>query len=36
MANPLYGQNKADDRLDLIQTEAGMEWQMPESHAYWS
>ena len=23
-------------RVDLIQTEAGMEWQMPESHAYWS
>ena len=25
-----------DRRVDLIQTEAGMEWQMPESHAYWS
>ena len=25
-----------DRRVDLIQTEAGMEWQMPEAHAYWS
>ena len=25
-----------DRRVDLIQTEAGMEWQMPESHAIWS
>ena len=25
-----------DRRVDLIQTEAGMEWQMPESHAYWT
>ena len=25
-----------DRRVDLIQTEAGMEFQMPESHAYWS
>ena len=25
-----------DRRVDLIQTEAGMEWQMPESHAYWA
>ena len=24
-----------DRRVDLIQTEAGMEWQMPESHAVW-
>ena len=24
-----------DRRVDLIQTEAGMEWQMPESHAIW-
>jgi len=24
-----------DRRVDLIQTEAGMEWQMPEAHAYW-
>jgi hypothetical protein len=25
-----------DRRVDLIQTEAGMEWQIPEAHAYWS
>ena len=25
-----------DRRVDLIQTEAGMEWQMPEAHAFWS
>ena len=25
-----------DRRVDLIQTEAGMEFQMPEAHAYWS
>ena len=25
-----------DRRVDLIQSEAGMEWQMPEAHAYWS
>ena len=25
-----------DRRVDLIQTEAGMEWQMPEAHAYWA
>ena len=25
-----------DRRVDLIQTEAGMEFQMPESHAYWT
>ena len=25
-----------DRRVDLIQTEAGMEWQLPQSHAYWS
>ncbi len=25
-----------DRRVDLILTEAGMEWQMPECHAYWS
>ena len=25
-----------DRRVDLILTEAGMEWQMPESHAIWS
>ena len=25
-----------DRRVDLIQTEAGMEWSMPESHAIWS
>ena len=25
-----------DRRVDLIQSEIGMEWQMPESHAYWS
>ena len=25
-----------DRRVDLILTEAGMEWQMPEAHAYWS
>ena len=25
-----------DRRVDLILTEAGMEWTMPESHAYWS
>ena len=25
-----------DRRVDLIQTEAGMEWQMAEAHAYWS
>jgi hypothetical protein len=25
-----------DRRVDLIQTEAGMEWQMPESHAVWT
>ena len=24
-----------DRRVDLIQTEAGMEWQMPEAHAVW-
>ena len=24
-----------DRRVDLIQTEAGMEWQMPEAHAIW-
>lgn len=24
-----------DRRVDLIQTEAGMEWQMPECHAVW-
>ena len=24
-----------DRRVDLIQTEAGMEWQMPEAHAAW-
>jgi len=24
-----------DKRIDLIQTEAGMEWQMPEAHAVW-
>jgi hypothetical protein len=24
-----------DRRVDLIQTEAGMEWKMPESHAVW-
>ena len=24
-----------DRRVDLIQTEAGMEWQMPECHAIW-
>ena len=24
-----------DRRIDLIQTEAGMEWQMPEAHAIW-
>ena len=24
-----------DTRIDLIQTEAGMEWQMPEAHAVW-
>ena len=24
-----------DRRVDLIQTEAGMEWQMPEAHAGW-
>lgn len=24
-----------DKRVDLIQTEAGMEWQMPEAHAVW-
>ena len=25
-----------DKRIDLVQTEAGMEWQMPESHAVWT
>ena len=25
-----------DRRVDLIQSEIGMEWQMPEAHAYWS
>mgnify|MGYP003649738995 CR=1 FL=1 len=25
-----------DRRVDLIQTEAGMEFQMPEAHAYWT
>ena len=25
-----------DRRVDLIQTEAGMEFQMPEAHAYWA
>ena len=25
-----------DRRVDLILTEAGMEWQMPECHAIWS
>ena len=25
-----------DRRVDQILTEAGMEWQMPEAHAYWS
>jgi len=25
-----------DRRVDLIQTEAGMEWSMPEAHAIWS
>ena len=25
-----------DRRVDLIQTEAGMEWSMPESHAVWT
>ena len=24
-----------DRRVDLIQTEAGMEWRMPEAHAVW-
>jgi len=24
-----------DRRVDLILTEAGMEWQMPEAHAIW-
>jgi hypothetical protein len=24
-----------DKRVDMILTEAGMEWQMPESHAVW-
>ena len=24
-----------DRRVDLIQTEAGMQWEMPESHAVW-
>ena len=25
-----------DRRVDLILTEGGMEWQMPESHAMWT
>ena len=25
-----------DRRVDLIQTEAGLEWDMPEKHAYWA
>jgi hypothetical protein len=25
-----------DRRVDLILTEAGMEWQMPEAHAVWT
>ena len=25
-----------DKRVDMILTEAGFEWQMPESHAIWS
>jgi hypothetical protein len=25
-----------DRRVDLIQTEAGMEWSMPEAHAIWT
>ena len=25
-----------DRRVDLILTEAGMEWQMPECHAIWT
>ena len=25
-----------DRRVDLIVTEAGMEWKMPESHAIWT
>ena len=25
-----------DRRVDLILTEGGMEWQMPESHAIWT
>ena len=25
-----------DRRVDLIQTEAGMEWSMPEAHAVWT
>ena len=25
-----------DKRVDMILTEAGFEWQMPESHAVWS
>jgi hypothetical protein len=24
-----------DKRVDMILTEAGMEWQMPEAHAVW-
>ena len=24
-----------DRRVDLIQTEAGMQWEMPEAHAVW-
>ena len=27
--------SSVDRRVDLIQTEAGMEWQMPEAHAIW-
>ena len=29
------GNSGVDRRVDLIQTEAGMEWQMPEAHAIW-
>lgn len=25
-----------DRRVDLIQTEGGMQWEMPEAHAYWA